>query len=95
MKTTKRPLALHLRRARRLHNGCGLTQRAAAKISGIAAQTIRRYEKATKLPRAVTILLRLALTYHLPIEALIPETVRDQVMAEIEGSRTELEYPPP
>jgi len=82
---------MHLRRARRLHNGSGLSRKDAAKISGVPAHTIRRFENATELPLPVQVLLRLARTFNLPMEALVPQEIHDEVAGEIARNRAEHE----
>ncbi len=92
MKTTKRrPLVTNLRRARRLHNGRGITQRQAAKIAGVSVETIHRYEAATKLPRAIIVLLRLARAYQVPLDALLADELDEQITDEVERNRAGLE----
>lgn len=64
-----------------------MARKTAAAISGVSGHTIRRYESARRLPAPVRVLLRLAKTYHVTLDALIAESVVKKAEEAVEIAR--------
>jgi transcriptional regulator with XRE-family HTH domain len=84
-----KPVALHVRRRRQWYGAKPLSQTELASLSGVSERHIRRLEDATRLPRPVEILLRLAIALDVSLEALIDPRHVNPLTREIELRRAE------
>ncbi len=81
-------LTFHLRGHRQFYGSSGLSQQGLAKIAGLSAKVVRRFEKCRRLPKDFANVLKIALALHVPVEKLLAPQYLDRLIEEARGLRT-------